>query len=315
MIRPEAVAAEVERHVGAPVTDVVSVSGSVANHDFLVRCGEEGFVLKAGPGTEMAAEAWACRRVRADGVLAPEIVVLESDPQGFSLPYLIMKQFPGDNLKDSDHGVLIAAGQDLRRAHEISLAGFGPLHGGSDANTSQSPAGRCPSWSAFLDETHDHLAVLLAAGVIEQTVSRSVTAAYRAHAGQIVFAGPGRLLHGDLKLPHVFAEAGRYVGLIDWGDASVGDPLFDLARFSMGDADSLRSLLEGYGLASTPQTETIFAFYRMVWNTRALRYEFDAGGDWFDTYRSRMITDAARLSRSGESRGSGHRGSDRANGS
>lgn len=302
MISIEAAAAEVARHVG-PVTQVLSVSGSVANHDFLVQCGAEGYVLKAGPGAEMVAEALACRRVRAHGVLAPEVILVEPAPTEFPLPYLIMKQFPGDNLKTHDHEVLVAAGQDLRETHEIVLPGFGPLHGGSDGATSQDLAGRCPSWSAFLDETHEHLDILLAAGVIDQAVSHSVSAAYQARASQIVFDGPGRLLHGDLKLPHIFAADGHYVGLIDWGDASVGDPLFDLARFSMGDADSLRSLLIGYGLESTAATETIFALYRMVWNTRALRYEHEAGGDWFDAYRTRMITDAAALTCSGGSRG------------
>jgi aminoglycoside phosphotransferase (APT) family kinase protein len=35
------------------------------------------------------------------------------------------------------------------------------------------------------------------------------------------------LIHGDLGAEHVFADAGRITGVIDWGDAAIGDPALD----------------------------------------------------------------------------------------
>lgn len=75
----------------------------------------------------------------------------------------------------------------------------------------------------------------------------------------------------------------------------VGDPLFDLARFSMEGTRALDSLLIGYGLELEPQHERTFAVYRIIRNVTALLYENRAGGDWFDAYRPRIRSDLNSL--------------------
>ena len=53
--------------------------------------------------------------------------------------------------------------------------------------------------------------------------------------------------HGDLKAAHILVDAGQLCGVIDWGDAVVADPLWDIARFAhRTDEESLSRLLEGY---------------------------------------------------------------------
>ena len=37
-------------------------------------------------------------------------------------------------------------------------------------------------------------------------------------------------IHGDLGAEHVFADSGRITGVIDWGDAAIGDPAIDHGR-------------------------------------------------------------------------------------
>lgn len=46
------------------------------------------------------------------------------------------------------------------------------------------------------------------------------------------YDGPPRLLHHDYDADHVLIDpaAGRATGIIDWGDACVGDPAWDFAR-------------------------------------------------------------------------------------
>src|SRR4051794_27385100 len=39
----------------------------------------------------------------------------------------------------------------------------------------------------------------------------------------------GRLVHGDLGPDHIRVEGDRLTGVIDWGDAGLGDPAIDLA--------------------------------------------------------------------------------------
>ena len=38
------------------------------------------------------------------------------------------------------------------------------------------------------------------------------------------------LIHGDLGAEHIFVDAGRITGVIDWGDAAIGDPGLDHGR-------------------------------------------------------------------------------------
>ncbi|TCC61187.1 hypothetical protein E0H73_18235 [Kribbella pittospori] len=74
--------------------------------------------------------------------------------------------------------------------------------------------------------------------------------------------------------------------IIDWSDATYGDPLYDLARFSISGATE--ALLDGYGIELTPAIEKTFSLYRIVWSLIALYAEHRAGGDWFDAHIVRI---------------------------
>ncbi len=54
-------------------------------------------------------------------------------------------------------------------------------------------------------------------------------------------------IHGDLHLEHVFADGDEITGIIDWSEAGPGDPLFDLASFTLGHDEHLDDVLTGYG--------------------------------------------------------------------
>lgn len=53
--------------------------------------------------------------------------------------------------------------------------------------------------------------------------------------------------HGDLQIAHVFLDGDEVTGVIDWSEAYQGDPLYDLATFSLGHEERLGDLLAGYG--------------------------------------------------------------------
>jgi len=54
-------------------------------------------------------------------------------------------------------------------------------------------------------------------------------------------------IHGDLHLEHVFADGDEITGIIDWSEAGQGDPLFDIASFTLGHDEHLDDVLDGYG--------------------------------------------------------------------
>ena len=59
---------------------------------------------------------------------------------------------------------------------------------------------------------------------------------------------PAALCHGDLGRPNVLTRAGEVAALLDWEDALVGDPLFDLAGWGtfVGHDERRAVLLAGY---------------------------------------------------------------------
>jgi aminoglycoside phosphotransferase (APT) family kinase protein len=90
------------------------------------------------------------------------------------------------------------------------------------------------------------------------------------------------LVHGDLQAAHVFVDPStdQVTGILDWSDAGLGDPHHDLAVLTVGHAEHLDDVLEGYGPG--PDRRRIEAH----WSLRRLgavrwmvEHGLDAGGD------------------------------------
>ena len=54
-------------------------------------------------------------------------------------------------------------------------------------------------------------------------------------------------VHGDLQVAHVFVDGDEVTGVVDWSEASQGDPLFDLATLTLGHEEHLGDVIAGYG--------------------------------------------------------------------
>lgn len=232
------------------------MAGSVGNQDFLVALADgSGLVLKAGDTAELAGETWACRRARAVGVLAPQIVAFESRPV---LPrsFLVMRRLDGGPSRDPD--ALREAGRQLRVAHSVELAGYGSLEVSGDG-----ASGRRVSWSEVLAEKVSGVPQLMSASVLtEPLASRAVR--FATDPELVGFERPVVLLHGDLKEDHILASGSRLTGIIDWGDATAGDPLLDLARMSMAGPEVFGPFAKGYGFVRTDELDVRLAGYRIT---------------------------------------------------
>ncbi|MEM7029632.1 MAG: aminoglycoside phosphotransferase family protein [Chloroflexota bacterium] len=82
-----------------------------------------------------------------------------------------------------------------------------------------------------------------------------------------VNGSPGSLLHMDARPANLLAKQGKIWAIVDWSNALLGDPAFELARIAECDNLSMR-FLEGYGQAEnahedffshlTPQVELLY---------------------------------------------------------
>ncbi|MGW0231642.1 aminoglycoside phosphotransferase family protein [Actinopolymorpha singaporensis] len=293
------VAAAVRTQVGAPVDAVRPLAGFVGNQDFLVTTGRGDFVLKAGDAHAVVSEAWACERVRAVGVPVPEVVAVDADRNTLALPYLLMRRLPGapvDDVDDAD-AALETAGRWLRAVHEIEVEGYGLLTAsgrGGPGERGGPPAqvhGRESTWADVVARPLAELPALVAEKILDEPLAERVRSAFAADAGLLAYGtggGSGRygdrrgvLLHADLHPRHVFAERGRLTGIIDWGDATVGDPAYEFGRYSRAGDASLALVLRGYQPDRDAEFDRRIVLYRVLWSLYALVWEHAAGGDWF----------------------------------
>jgi aminoglycoside phosphotransferase (APT) family kinase protein len=277
------------KFTGEKVERVERLAGSVGNQDFMLFTDAGDFILKASSIQDLRPEAWACQRVRQEGVTAPEIVHLEAAAQTLPMPFLLMRRLPGHPIEDS-FTALAAAGEQLALVHSIRLDGYGAL-----TVTGSAAAGTSDTWATFLADLTSGLAELEADAILAEPLAAAAAATLEQAGETLGFDRPAVLLHGDVKLLHIFATPERYVGIIDWGDACAGDPRLDLGRLSMAGTDTLEAVLSGYGSRLTPELSRALAGYRLVWNIDALTYEYRAGGDWFDAYRRGIATAVAEL--------------------
>jgi Ser/Thr protein kinase RdoA (MazF antagonist) len=211
-----------------------------------VDAGGGRFVVKASAMHDaLRAEAWACSRGADAGCAAPAVLAfgrLRSDPDASAF---IMSRVAGGPIA-AGSAAFREAGVRLRRLHDAKLTGFGWLAGASrDERGDLAPVHG--SWLGFLKGILADARGLAHAYAVAAEVAEAAAAAVDEHAGALAAVEVGSLCHGDLKAAHVLTDEDRITGVIDWGDAVAGDPLWDVARLAhRADAGSVSLLLEGY---------------------------------------------------------------------
>jgi aminoglycoside phosphotransferase (APT) family kinase protein len=241
-----AVAAFVVEHLGCHVTAVRRVRAFATNAVYKVEAGGHRLVVKAsGLHDALRGEVWACGQGRVTGCPVPSVLGFGRLGSGAGMSAFIMSLVEGVSLA-APHPVLREVGVRLRQLHEVRVPRFGCL---SDASWNDTGCFslRNDSWRGFLDGIVAEVRALGGSYAVAGAVADAVAAAVDARGEALAAVELGSLCHGDLKGGHVLVDDDRLAGIIDWGDAAVGDPVWDIARFAhRADASSLWLLLEGY---------------------------------------------------------------------
>lgn len=230
--------------------------------------GIDDLLIKANGDRSTIAEALVADRVRAAGVPAPDVIDSGADDRLPGGRWLIMRKMPGtswDASSADDDQIASVIGQVadlLIKLRMVTLPGWGWIddtgHGTSD------------SWKQWLQRQVDDSATALGDRLRPDFVHDAYQAIDRAAPDLPV----GSLLNGDLGLGHVFVDpSGHHVtGLLDWAAAITGDPLYDVATFSMGGpaGDPIQQVLQPRLIAAyaartgDPVDERRVDLYRMI---------------------------------------------------
>jgi aminoglycoside phosphotransferase (APT) family kinase protein len=231
--------------LGIQPTRIARTYAFATNAVYEVDADGQRLILKASMNRDaLRAEAWACMRSAEAGFPAPEILAGVDGICDEGMSAFVMRRVFGDSITPG-HAAFGDLGAAVRRLHEIELPGFGSL---ADATWNQQGEFTLPhgSWLGFLRSISSDTRRLADRCALAPAVADAVDASLETHA-EALAAVVGSLCHGDLKANHIFVDADRLAGVIDWGDAVVGDPFWELARYAhRGDALSLSLLLRGY---------------------------------------------------------------------
>lgn len=229
------------------------------------------------PGSALL-EAWAYRAAATRGARVPAVLGVSEDPE-----CIVIAALPGHSLwsperpPNYDRAAWRRAGEDLRAVHEIRRPGFGPLVVGE----SHEPRGEADKWCPFARFARETgIGRLVDAGYLTVDVARRLETRYDELADAIHDCTDGHLLHGDLEGGHIHITDAGYQGFIDFGQAHVGDPRWDLARIRLWDGDpALDALLEGYGadVISRAEREHLLPLYLLAFVIHYAARMIDAG--------------------------------------
>lgn len=197
------------------------------------------------PAGELAVDRTASRAASTAGIPTPAVlhVDLTRSHVPFDLELLAIAE--GEPLAPDAAGD--AARRDLGRTlaglHRVTGEGWGLLD-----PTSDTPRGLHASWTEYVHVNLDaHLSGCAADGSLASSEIDAVAAAFR-EAAPALRDAPRALCHGDLGAPNVLTNAGTITALLDWEDALIGDPIFDLAGWGtfIGHHERRGTLLAGY---------------------------------------------------------------------
>jgi hygromycin-B 7''-O-kinase len=181
---------------------------------------------------------------------------------GVLIEYTLMTRMPGIAMRHAklDEGarraVLVKLGAVLRRIHSLPVAPFiasGLLHGDQSFVDTQIRLGNY--FNDLADDIRREQLLWRLPLTPEQVGAKAIESVPR--------SDERAALHSNPYLEHVFVhpESGAYAGLIDFGDAYISHPAFDMRRWNRP-ADR-EALLRGY-TSEQPVSDTFLATWRAV---------------------------------------------------
>ncbi|MCC7433343.1 MAG: phosphotransferase [Methanoregulaceae archaeon] len=266
--------AEIARRHALAMETYETMRGDATNPVFLVGDSVVKIYTPYFHGRETKGmEVAALEALRNDsGIPVPKVLArgeLLFDSSDWNWPYVVMSRMDGRVLQEdwatlddaTKEKLLGELGAKLRRIHGIT-----PTPDLAAAWKSHWPRGFDEFLTRQLDALLGHADIALLS-IADELRSISVTG-----------MGPSWpvLLHGDIEPDHLFVSDDRIVGIIDFGDAKIGDPLYDFftIRQDLAPTPELRAaFLQGYGLDPSRENDLLkrLTVYAMLHEWTTLR--------------------------------------------
>ncbi len=219
-------------------------------------------------------EAHAYQVLAELGARVPRVVAVNDE-------HLLMTSFRGEELDDKEqlYGNEILwreVAQDLACCRKVVFSGYGPAR-----QISGTFVGQYKSLQEYLTSVRrlfETSAFTSGLGLADRKQLERFWDATQ----PMINGRQSMLVHGDFAMSAIFVHDDTYEGLIDFGDALIGDPLMDLAHFRFKEITKpygkelyrrlLKSYLQVTGLTADVPCERTIQFYMIYWAIMSLVY-------------------------------------------
>jgi len=281
--------ADFEEYLGTNLRNIRAIRTGANNLVYSVRTGDgRDLIIRMSPTSRndrFRTEAEVIQLLRTHRIPVPRIIGVETEGKivkgwrfsiGEKLPGKTLRSEIGERVPDL---MLYQAGRVLRKIHDIPITkGYG--------YSSTKMEGYSSSWEKFISRpiTQESVKVFVEKGLLAASDIDEAIRVVQSHRSLLKDV-PRRLLHGDFSLGNLLIdETGKITGVLDFENATSGDPLWDFALFRNYTADStigpqgMDYLLAGYGkpgLLSSKDAWQRYNMYRiskvfaaLQWNTK-----------------------------------------------
>jgi aminoglycoside phosphotransferase (APT) family kinase protein len=247
--------------VTGPFEALVPLAAGEDNQVYATAAAGRDLVVKAARAARVRSGvvAWAAAQLAAVGVPAPTVLayrgrlLVETRCPGTPLDQYLTHHAQSAEPVSTPAEVATAAGRLLQRIHSVPVRGYGRLD--------TAGVGRRPSLDGWLLQ----LPPLPTAADADVHALRTQALQALRHHMPLLAGVPAVLLHGDWTARHVIVNAGRITGVVDLESVRGGDPLADLAGWSLQESAELAQALYA-GYFTTPPdhpTRIRLALYRV----------------------------------------------------
>lgn len=213
--------------------------------------------------TQYLFEAFSYQSLSKLGSYVPKVISVNENQ-------LTMSAFAGQTIDDQtdlydDKEIFDNVAKDLVLNRRVNFEGYG-----KPILSATRYIGEYTSWADFLNETHNKLKK---SHLLSEIQKETLISKWNEMIGNINL-DHGSLVHGDFALSAIFVNNNKYEGIIDYGDAFIGDPLLDLAYFRFKEItkdygyhlyDILAHSYSRYSNISREYIDYATTFYMMYW--------------------------------------------------
>lgn len=166
-------------------------------------------------------------------IKAPRIIIEKFDIPGYKFPGTIESAVSGKAINIQppiDNSIIRNFCNDLKQLHSWKIEGYGTLIGQTILKGKH---------QFFVDNFYTECEYKLRSIVNDKIIRNSdmnTLLSIRDQINKLYENVIPSIVHGDLRHDHIFAENGKYTGMIDFGDTMANDPYFDLAHLKVHSA-------------------------------------------------------------------------------